>query len=150
MLNSCFRLRDIEMSARHFEEKLRSTVERVERYESCQICFESYQCDGRASVTNREEPGRTRMTLKSCGHMMCSDCAYKWLSCEKLDSPSDSPSYSPEYARIVATDSPHESPVMSQLEPAMHRESGEVSSHALCPVCRTPYQQSDLVKSLIT
>jgi len=110
------RMRDMEMEKKVIEEKYKKCTERLDRYESCQICMESF------NINNRT-------TLKSCGHMMCSDCAFKWLSTE----PEHSPSYSPEYDRITSD------------HPNLNNQN-----HALCPVCRTPYDQNDLVKSLIS
>ena len=63
----------------------------------------------------------SRRTLKSCGHMLCAACAQKWLE----------------------TEQPHEFE-QSLNEPIPLKEP------VLCPVCRTPYDTNDLVKSLIS
>ena len=70
----------------------------------------------------------SRRTLKSCGHVMCVTCANQWLESERaVLSQSES----------AVSDSPGAAAVEKGQEPAA------------CPVCRTPYTQSDLVKSLI-
>ena len=61
-----FRLRQLESERNAFSEKCKAFGERLERYESCQICMEPYAHS-------------ERMTLRQCGHMMCADCAQKWL-----------------------------------------------------------------------
>lgn len=74
----------------------------------------------------------SRRTLKSCGHMMCVTCANQWLESERQ--------------------------VVSQSESLVGVEGGALvgavpekgNEPAACPVCRTPYTQSDLVKSLIS
>jgi len=60
------RLRELEAERDAFSSQCKRMSERLERYESCQICLEPYSAS-------------ERMTLRSCGHMMCIECAHKWL-----------------------------------------------------------------------
>ena len=61
-----FSLRELEAERDAFSSQCKRMSERLERYESCQICLEPYSAS-------------ERMTLRSCGHMMCIECAHKWL-----------------------------------------------------------------------
>lgn len=60
------RLRELEAERDDFSRQCKRMSERLERYESCQICLEPYSAS-------------ERVTLRSCGHMMCTECAHKWL-----------------------------------------------------------------------
>lgn len=104
------RLGDVERENAELRRLLKRTQERLERHENCPICMTAYTIS-------------SRRTLKSCGHMLCENCAMKWLETE---SQQDIMEGDDEIDQI-----PLKEPV-------------------LCPVCRTPYDTNDLVKSLIS
>ena len=61
------RLRELEAERDSYSIQCKKMSERLERYETCQICLEAFSDE------------HERVTLRSCGHMMCSECAHKWL-----------------------------------------------------------------------
>ena len=101
---------DLERENKELRRQLQSRQERLERHENCPICYTPYTI-------------LSRRTLKTCGHMLCVNCAQKWLN----------------------TEQPH---LIEQS--AMQSDMPPLKEPVLCPVCRTPYDTNDLVKSLIS
>jgi len=105
---SRIRISDVERENEELRRQLKKQQDRLERHENCPICMTAYTIS-------------SRRTLKSCGHMLCAECAQTWLE----------------------TEQPH------LIEQSLN-ESIPLKEPVLCPVCRTPYDTNDLVKSLIS